>query len=377
MKKIIVFSIIVLLLSIFLASAEVYVIKKPDALSKWSKGSTKVIKWDKKGDSYPNVKIRLYTSPGEVKVQDITNSAPNNESFSWKIPYGTDLGKYFIRVRTLNNAKWGDSKEFEIVTGQIKPGVLKDAMRRIKQKPTFKPPKGFMTPKIKIMLDDPLGAMKPGTKLILLGENFGTQKGKVIVKGNFPGGQFELINVNWVSTKSVNGFVPQSINGQPNQSVEVILVTAFNFKSDPWKMSFEGREEKVLNSDVVGVNCGSDANDNICNKVVDCESEFLPGPFGGEYAISGYHNNVWGAVGDDVGNDVFSINLKNGWVFKSMQKTIWKKTSGDEVLSGPAPSFPAGQSSWAAIIHWKVTPNDYVMYKIKIIVEGPIGTNYK
>lgn len=55
---------------------------------------------------------------------------------------------------------------------------------------------------------------------------------------------------------------------------------------------------------------------------------------------------------------------------------LWSMVSG-EVLSGPSPSFPTGKSSWAAKIHWKVTPNDNVEYRIKIVVEGPIGTHYK
>jgi len=377
MKKIIVFSIIVLLLSVFLASAEVYVIKKPDASSEWARGSTKIIKWDKKGDSYPNVKIRLYTSPGNVKAQDISNSTVNNESFEWKIPAGTPLGKYFVRVKTLNNVKWGDGDEFKIVKGyQIKPEVVKEVLRRVESKITFKPIKGMFKPVIESYFGVPLGPMRPGTKLLLKGKKFGAQKGKILLKGNFPGGQIELTNVTWGGNESANGFVPQSANGQPNQTVGVVIVRSNSFKSDPVNMTFEGREEKVLTSDAVGVQCGKDGNDNVCNKVVDCESEFIMGPFPAKYAIGGWHNNVWGAVGDDVGNDIYTIKLKNGWVFKSMQKVKWYKSSGDEVLTGPTPFVP-GSSSWNAVIHWKVTPNDSVHYLIKVIVEGPIGTHYK
>ena len=42
-------------------------------------------------------------------------------------------------------------------------------------------------------------------------------------------------------------------------------------------------------------------------------------PFQNEIAISGYHKNTWGAIGNDVGSDVYIINLKNGWVLKSME----------------------------------------------------------
>ena len=60
-----------------------------------------------------------------------------------------------------------------------------------------------------------------------------------------------------------------------------------------------------------------------------------------------------------------------------MQKVEWHKSSGDEKLWGPTPSFPTGKTVWNPYIGWFVTPNDEVKYRIKVIVEGPIGTSYK
>jgi len=94
-----------------------------------------------------------------------------------------------------------------------------------------------------------------------------------------------------------------------------------------------------------------------------------------EIAICGAHANRWGAIGDDTGTDVFHISLMNGWRFKSVQKVRWHKSSGDEELGGPTPSLPVGQSKWNPAIHWVVSPNDAVAYRIKIIVEGPVGTS--
>jgi len=375
MKRIVVFSVIVLLLSVFLTSAEVYKIIKPDSSSKWARGSTKIIKWDKKGDTYPNVKIRLYTSPGNVKAEDISNSTVNNESFEWKIPAGTPLGKYFVRVKTLNNLKWGDGDEFEIVSGSTSQFNLpRDVMKKVNKGPAFKPTKGMFNPVIESYFDVPMGPVRPGTKLLLKGKKFGTQKGKILLKGNFPGGQIELTNVTWGGNENANGFVPQSANGQPNQIVEIILVTSLNFKSNPVKdIVFEGREEKFLVlGDAKVLHCGDDGNFNACNKLSSdgsiCTSESV---------ICGYHKNVWGAPENDEGTDSFQITLKNGWVFKSIQKVKWVKTSGDEVLNGPSPGLPVGASTWTTSIDWIVSPNDHVTYQIKVLVEGPIGTNYK
>ncbi len=377
MKRIIVFSVIVLLLSVFLTSGEIYKIIKPDSSSKWARGSTKAIKWDKKGDTYPNVKIRLYTSPGNVKAQDISNSTNNNGSFEWKIPAGTALGKYFVRVKTLNNLNWGDGDEFEIVSGSTSQFNLPtDVMKKVGSKPVFKPSKGMFDPKIEFVIDHPLGPLRPGTRVVVKGKNFLQNKGKVLVKGNFPGGQFQLENVNWESNTRVLGYVPQSVNGQPNQDVKIVLVNMLNKKSNEWSAKFEGRDVKILTQDVVGVQCGTDGNWNTCNKFNKSDAGFSIG-FDDNHAICGYHSNEWAVVGNDSGSDMFTINLKNGWVLKNIEVIKWELSSEDEFIAGPEPPFPPGQSVWNAVIRWEVTPNDHIWYEFKIWVEGPWGTNYK
>lgn len=375
MKKVFVFSIVIFLAGFFLSAQAVYNVTKPDLSSKWAKGRTRDIIWDNKGDTV-KVKLRLYNSLATAKILDIAANQNNNGTFSWKIPQSVKPGKYIVRVKNMNNTKWGDSKVFEIIMG-INVEALKDHVQ-VKPKLTFKPPlKGFIKPVVTAAWPDPFGALQAGTRLYLKGEKFGTQKGKIFLKGNFPGGQIELIDVKWVSAKKVNGLIPQSANGQPNQTVHLVVQTSHNVLSDQWgNLGFKGREEKILTIDAVSVNCGRDSNCNVCNSFNDCGSEFTSAA-GSGIAMHGFHRNNWGAVGDDVGDDIYTINLKNGWVFKSMSKVKWHRSSGDEVLSGPSPSFPTGKSSWAAKIHWKVTPNDNVEYRIKIVVEGPIGTHYK
>lgn len=349
-------------------------VNKPDGSVAWFKGNTYKIKWTPNGCQETDYKINIFKGSVNEANFKLQLTASGVTQKNWKIPANFEVGMYVIRVKAENTCK-GDSKLFEIKNKfLINPGVLK----KLKPKLKFKPSKGMFKPEIISSLPVPIGPLRPGSQLFLIGKKFGTQKGKILLKGNFPGGYIELANVTWVSDTKVNGYVPQSANGQPNQNVRPVVVTSYNFKSDPAQnRTFEGREEKVLTAaDVAVQHCGNDGNCNVCNGVTICDDQFVAG-CSGTFAICGSHLNNWGTIGDDVGDDVYSIVLKNGWVLKSMQKVKWYKSSGDEKLTGPSPAFPAGSSSWSPVIHWRVSPNDNVRYELKIVVEGPIGTNYK
>jgi len=353
-------------------------VNQPNGQTKWKAGNTYMINWTAVGCESSNYKINIFKdsiTQANFKMQ-LTCSGVTTKS--WKIPYNYK-GNYIIRVKTdLPGDCQGDSAVFEVLESGIQLGVANDAVLQVKKKPVFKPKPGMFNPVITGILPVPLGALQAGTQLFVKGENFGTQKGKIFILGNFPGGKIELINVKWENSKQVNGVIPLSANGQPNQVVSVQVMTSYNTKSDPFgSPQFKGREEKVLTTDMVAVNhCGTDGNCNRCNNVSSCDDQFVVG-CSGNYTICGYHINNWGTVGDDVGHDTYSINLQNGWTFKSINYLQWIKTSGDEKLTKPAPGFPVGGSNWTFTINWRVSPNDEVRYSIQIIVEGPIGTSYK
>ncbi|MEN8222622.1 MAG: hypothetical protein ABFR36_05140 [Acidobacteriota bacterium] len=372
MKKILIGFMFVLVSSGLIFPGSIAV-NKPNGTIPWFKGNTYQIIWTPSGCKETDYKINIYKDSISQENFKLQLTAKGVTQKSWTIPGTFEAGTYVIRVKAENTCQ-GDSREFEIKDKlQINPKVFK----KLVKKPVFKPSKGLFKPVVKSILTIPLGALKPGVQLFVKGEKFGSQKGRILIKGNFPGGHIELENVTWVSDSKVNGFVPQSANGQPNQIVSVVVVSKFNFKSDPFGSPwFYGREEKVLTSDAVGVQCGSDGNCNTCNQTGSCDSQFVSG-CSTQYAICGEHINNWGTVGDDSGADIYSINLQNGWVLKSIQTVKWHKSSGDEYLSGPTPSFPAGSANWSPVINWKVSPNDNVRYEFKIIVEGPIGTSYK
>ncbi len=77
----------------------------------WCKGKTYTITWTKSGTMYPNVKIRLFH--GSTKIP-ITDSTPNNGSYSWEVPVDLANGSYYIRVKTVDNQVYDDGEAFTI-----------------------------------------------------------------------------------------------------------------------------------------------------------------------------------------------------------------------------------------------------------------------
>ncbi len=358
MKKILIISIAVFLISGFLISQPVieYDVTKPDVNSHWVIGSTKTIIWNKKGDTYPKVKIRLYSSPGNIKILDIADDLDNTGSFPWNIPVsGLSPGTYYVRVKTENNLNWGNSAPFKII-----------------KKPTFKPPKGMFTPKIK-KISSIRPEIKAGDTFLIQGSKFGKIKGKVYISSNLlPNKKIEAVVSYWnKSTKSITCKGPEKLKGVKPHNAKFYIITANNLKSNEVDKLVSGWEEKMLKmGDVVVLQCGEDGNQNHCNSKNVAEIYK-------EVAIEGFHRNELGAIGDDKGVDRYMITLKNGWVFKSIKEIMWVKSSNNEILDGPHPAFPVGKSEWYPVFEWLVSPYDHVTYMLQIFVEGPIGTNYK
>ncbi len=341
--------IIVTIVTMGMLSAATITVTNPHSGDTWKKGSTYNITWTKYGrygSMDANVKIRLYNPAGTKKILEISNSTANDGNFSWPVPNSVANGSYVVRVRTLDNAVLDDSNEFKITRPL-----------------SFKPTPGMFAPEVKLSFTAPLGDLKPGTILTLVGKNFGEKKGKILMYGDFTNNPIELVNIQWINENRIIAKIPNSANGEKNQIVKIIVKTSYGIKSKPRGMRFYGREEKeIKQQDGVTCDCGDEANWNFCIT---------------EHAIGGWHKNMWGAQGDDVGDDKFFIKLKNGWKFKRMETVKWGGTSSDETLSGPNPAIPVGNSEWNPVIHWKVTPGDKVFYEIRVFVEGPIGTHYK
>jgi uncharacterized protein YfaS (alpha-2-macroglobulin family) len=94
-------------------------VKGPYSGAVWNKGEGYIIWWTKSGIMNAKVKIRLYQ--GANKILSITNSAPNNGSFSWQIPLNLKVGTYVIRVKTIDNKVFDDSASFKIASVHYDP----------------------------------------------------------------------------------------------------------------------------------------------------------------------------------------------------------------------------------------------------------------
>jgi len=95
-------------------SSQTITVTSPHTGDTWYKGQTYIITWTKTGTMGNFVKIKLRNSTSTAVVLDIISHIPNNGSYSWKIPTSVAPGNYVIRVRTMDNAVYGDSTVFTI-----------------------------------------------------------------------------------------------------------------------------------------------------------------------------------------------------------------------------------------------------------------------
>jgi hypothetical protein len=346
--------------------------------AQWVLGHEYQIKWTSTKRS-GKVRLELVGYQGPM-LGIIAENLPASGSYQWTkageyIGHTAPLGKYRMRVRSMDKFECFDEgdpfnlillvKPIKLVPAPVIEGVF-----------PIPPPGAF-----------PSAVITPGTQLFLKGKHFDYQPVEILMVGNFPNsynpGPVQLTKVTLEGSTKVNGFVPIfSKKGQLDQTVEIRVKNGNGTLSNPWKLKFTGRkEQKVLErKDVVLLHCGA-SNCSACNNFKNCtinkDPELVWPLCSNLMAISGHHYNVWGAVGYDKGYDQYQISLKNGWKFKSLQKVKWYKSSGNEELDGPYPSFPEGESNWSPKINWVVSPDDRVNYQLKIIVEGPLGTQYK
>ncbi len=87
-------------------------VTKPHSGQIWCIGKTYTISWAKSGNMNSNVKIRLMKNG--TKIIGITDYTSNIGSYSWKVPASVANGSYYIRVKTIDNQVYNDSKVFAI-----------------------------------------------------------------------------------------------------------------------------------------------------------------------------------------------------------------------------------------------------------------------
>ncbi|MCK5221905.1 MAG: hypothetical protein KAR14_10025, partial [Candidatus Aminicenantes bacterium] len=89
-------------------------VTSPTTGTKWAKGTTKTITWDKSGDLDSNVKINIFRNSILESNFVVQLTGPNTGSKSWNIPSSYDPGTYYLRIKENVGTVQGDSRAFEI-----------------------------------------------------------------------------------------------------------------------------------------------------------------------------------------------------------------------------------------------------------------------
>ena len=237
------------------------------------------------------------------------------------------------------------------------------------------------------------GLARPGGVAGIKGLAFGSTAGTVTATLKKFDGQTFTVDLDILEKDGVLAWQPgligikwPDITGVRAQNA-TLRVKVANRSSNDWTVAFVPESEfKVLpQSDVQVVSCSLDANDNVCNHVLDTN----PCAFGvGEWAdvdpwpnttssIHGWHSNCGAVVGDDAGTDVYRITLKNDWVLESFDFDADKTGDDGDFVKAPTPAFPQGASTWKVSVKWLASADDEVTYDGQIRITGPKGVPHK
>ncbi len=214
----------------------------------------------------------------------------------------------------------------------------------------------------------------PGGFVVVVGQHFGTTKGRFFLKGlqtywKKPYGDVELsvIASDWNKTV-VGGTIPSSkfIFGVMDQAAassqgpRLQIKTAANQWSNEFPVNFRAtREIKPLPPGDIAtrvIRCGPQSNYSECSVTAG------PAP---RPTFVGGHSDTGS------GTDAFGVYLKRGWFLDSMDWYLVVTEAGE--AGATKPSFPSGKSVWEFQIPWYVTPGDAMHYGIYVYIAGPIG----
>ena len=224
-----------------------------------------------------------------------------------------------------------------------------------------------------------LGLVQPGNPfpIIVFGEKFGSQPGSIMLEGQF--GAVQLALLEWgADGKFASGYIPADICGVPDHTASIRIVSANNWWSKPWPVSFTAQREVLVfpQNETQVLACSDDSNCDLCNDDFDSDDD---GCFAGgnpNSSISGFHYNVWAAIGDDSGKDRYRVDLTGGsWVIQSWDFDV--NVDAGEGWANLQHNNPYLEKTGNFDVDWMVTPNDSLSYASHVFVSGPCGTSYK
>jgi hypothetical protein len=228
----------------------------------------------------------------------------------------------------------------------------------------------------------------PGGAVAIKGSGLGAVEGKLYLKGlkKYNGVDLGPVEVpiakepgkDFWNPTNVLGFIPGNITQVMDQPATLQIKTAGNKWSNEYPLNFKAAKEFVMlpytDPAVKLIACGTDSNRDVCNEWADPDDGLWFASICAD-TFYGFHLNVWGAIGDDVGTDKFEITLKNGWVIDGGKVYVYVD-QGEGYTLGPG-TVPVGVTSWKPSVQWNVSPNDDLCHGADVYISGPKGVPWK
>ena len=243
----------------------------------------------------------------------------------------------------------------------------------------------FLPKVIGIFTAPKLGAITPGGTLYVKGKHFGSTKGKINLHLSSPVKQVVALSVEKWSDTKIKAKIPWNISGVKDHQAGFQVLSGKGIGGIAWKARFYAarrtKQLKVGDPAVKVTHCSTGADRNNCNGLDtstggSCFSGAIP-PVFKKASIYAQHVNCDSVVDWDDGKDRYSVQLKNGWVFKKVEYSQ-KKSSGSEKIHAPdygrLRRILPGTTSWNPSIRWEVSPGpDQLSYVYWLTIEGPKG----
>ena len=214
----------------------------------------------------------------------------------------------------------------------------------------------------------PLSVISPGGGVIVQGQSFGREPGKLLLRLHHEASLTSLGALTW-ATRTVSGTIDPNITGVPDQPAYLHVLRADGKRSNEVPVTFTARHEvQLLPSSDVQVTCSRNA---------DMSNDCFPpdgSPYDGTFFASHYsYTCVFELCGDlDYGADVVRVHLLNGWVYHS---------HGQRNVRGKVHPIvcPRQGADFACTTNWETEDgsNFGAYYTLDIFVEGPVGTSWK
>lgn len=225
-----------------------------------------------------------------------------------------------------------------------------------------------------------LGLVTPGSTILLLGSNFGSSQGKVILAGQF--GTREMKIVEW-HPKGIGCRVPDDIQGVPDHTTNMTVQTQGGVKSGAFPVGFVAlKEVKLLVAgDLKTFACAASAFINTCNWTVKVTggNTATNEPWTGcvwKRSLCGWHQDGGGLAGLPAGTDTYEIKLANGWSLYDRSSLVSGSLYSAHLADDPT-GFVAGSNYWKFSIKWWMNKYLWTTYTMDVFAVGPKGVPYK